>query len=138
MNSIVSKGYNSMVTEKDNCWVYSFSMPGASVNDVKVTVTPDFKFLRVSGEYQNQYEKENTNDDSYCHYSYSTVSKFSNSYPLPVNCSTELPNATLVNGVLKVVVNKDTSVTTQETSVPVTVDTSVNNSVNVFKSVTEV
>ena len=112
-----------MVTEKDSCWVYSFSMPGATVNDVKVTVSPDMKSLKVSGEYQNQYDKEDTRDDSYCHYSYSTMSKFSNSYPLPNGASSEVPTATLSNGVLKVVVNKSVPTeTTQESSVPVSVD----------------
>jgi HSP20 family molecular chaperone IbpA len=128
MNQIVSKGYNSMVTEKENCWVYSFSMPGADVKDVKITVTPDMKFLKVTGEYKNQYEKEDTGNDKYCRYSYSSMSKFSNTYPLPDGASNKVPTATLTNGILSVYVNKSIpEKTTREASeVPVVVNSPKN------------
>lgn len=106
---IVTKSHNTTVIEKPESYVYSFCVPGAEPKDLKVEVTPDRKSLRVTGSYENMYEKRDKTNGKGFYYSYQTRSSFCNVYTLPENIDGDLPTTSLKDGVLKVEFKKSFS-----------------------------
>ena len=101
-----SKNHNSLVTEREGMYVYSFSVPGAKASDLTVMLYKDANTMTVAGKFN----KEEYTAKSPYYYHSNSFSQFLNVFTLPSNVVVETPDATLKEGVLTVVLTKKENV----------------------------
>lgn len=114
--SLLSKEYNSLISQKNNQYVFSFKVPNSQPENLKITVSDDYTSLTVSGEF---YEHEENKNNSYI-MSHTTTSSFSKTFSLPDDIVKNKPTATLTEGILVIKFNKQPKNTF---TVPITTNT---------------